>query len=110
MRAFFHADLNADPGFAQGRIPTTENLVRACWDLLAPKLGAADWTQVSQDVNSPGFQRERGTGRYAPYNLMADPHVELQDGQVKQDMVAREVTGDERAEWWETTCAMRKEA
>ncbi len=40
---------------------------------LQPKLAAADWTQVSQDVNSPGFQRERGTGRYAPYNLMADP-------------------------------------
>jgi hypothetical protein len=40
---------------------------------LQPKLAAADWTQVSQDVNSPGFSRERGTGRYAPYNLMADP-------------------------------------
>lgn len=40
---------------------------------LQPKLAAADWTQVSQDVNSPGFFRERGTGRYAPYNLMADP-------------------------------------
>ena len=40
---------------------------------LQPKLAAADWSQVSQDVNSPGFSRERGTGRYAPYNLMADP-------------------------------------
>jgi hypothetical protein len=40
---------------------------------LQPKLAAAGWTQVSQDVNSPGFSRERGTGRYAPYNLMADP-------------------------------------
>ena len=35
------------------------------------------------------------------YNLVADPHVELQDGPVKQDMIAREVTGDERAEWWD---------
>jgi deazaflavin-dependent oxidoreductase (nitroreductase family) len=34
------------------------------------------------------------------YNLLADPHVELQDGTLKQDMVAREVTGDERAQWW----------
>ena len=34
------------------------------------------------------------------HNLVADPHVELQDGPVKQDMIAREVTGDERAEWW----------
>lgn len=27
--------------------------------------------------------------------------MELQDGPVRQDMTAREVTGDERAEWWE---------
>ena len=34
------------------------------------------------------------------YNLLADPRVELQDGAVKQAMVAREVVGDEKAEWW----------
>src|SRR5260370_34400373 len=34
------------------------------------------------------------------YNFRADPHVELQDGPRKQDMVAREVTGGERAQWW----------
>jgi 6-pyruvoyltetrahydropterin/6-carboxytetrahydropterin synthase len=37
---FDHADLSADPFFAGGVIATTENLVRAAWDLLAPKLGA----------------------------------------------------------------------
>lgn len=37
---FDHADLNQDALFASGSIPTTENLVRAIWDLLAPKLGA----------------------------------------------------------------------
>jgi 6-pyruvoyltetrahydropterin/6-carboxytetrahydropterin synthase len=37
---FDHADLNADPLFAEGEIPTTENLVRRIWDLLASKLGA----------------------------------------------------------------------
>ncbi|MET0850873.1 MAG: 6-carboxytetrahydropterin synthase [Candidatus Rokuibacteriota bacterium] len=37
---FDHADLSADPLFAGGVIATTENLVRAAWDLLAPKLGA----------------------------------------------------------------------
>ena len=36
---FDHADLNQDPVFASGHLPTTENLVRAMWDLLAPKLG-----------------------------------------------------------------------
>ena len=34
------------------------------------------------------------------YNLTADPHVEVQDGPVKQDMIAREVTGEEKAQWW----------
>lgn len=36
---FDHADLNRDTLFASGAIPTTENLVRAIWDLLVPKLG-----------------------------------------------------------------------
>jgi deazaflavin-dependent oxidoreductase (nitroreductase family) len=34
------------------------------------------------------------------FNLVADPRVELQDGPVRQDMLAREVTGDEKAVWW----------
>jgi 6-pyruvoyltetrahydropterin/6-carboxytetrahydropterin synthase len=36
---FDHADLNRDAIFASGAIPTTENLARATWDLLVPKLG-----------------------------------------------------------------------
>jgi deazaflavin-dependent oxidoreductase (nitroreductase family) len=39
------------------------------------------------------------------HNLVADPHVELQDGTVKKDMVAREVSGAERTEWWERAVA-----
>ncbi len=39
------------------------------------------------------------------HNVKADPHVELQDGPVKQDMKAREVTGAERDEWWERSVA-----
>jgi len=35
------------------------------------------------------------------YNLKKHPHVELQDGSARQDYVAREVTGDEKAVWWE---------
>jgi deazaflavin-dependent oxidoreductase (nitroreductase family) len=34
------------------------------------------------------------------YNLLADPHVTLQDGPVKGDYVAREVIGDEKRLWW----------
>jgi deazaflavin-dependent oxidoreductase (nitroreductase family) len=39
------------------------------------------------------------------HNVRAEPHVELQDGPVKQDMLAREVTGAEKAEWWERAVA-----
>jgi deazaflavin-dependent oxidoreductase (nitroreductase family) len=34
-------------------------------------------------------------------NLLAHPEVELQDGPRKWDMLARELSGDERAEWWD---------
>lgn len=34
------------------------------------------------------------------HNMVAEPRVELQDGPVRQDMVARQLDGDERAEWW----------
>jgi deazaflavin-dependent oxidoreductase (nitroreductase family) len=33
-------------------------------------------------------------------NLVAHPHVELQDGAVKKDYLARETNGAERDEWW----------
>jgi deazaflavin-dependent oxidoreductase (nitroreductase family) len=39
------------------------------------------------------------------YNVVADPHVELQDGPVRQDMVARQVAGREKAEWWDRAVA-----
>ncbi|HEU0041863.1 MAG TPA: nitroreductase family deazaflavin-dependent oxidoreductase [Jiangellaceae bacterium] len=39
------------------------------------------------------------------YNVLADPRVELQDGPHKWDMIAREITGDEKARWWERAVA-----
>ncbi len=39
IRRFDHTDLNDDPLFTGGVIPTTENLARTIWDLLSPKLG-----------------------------------------------------------------------
>jgi deazaflavin-dependent oxidoreductase (nitroreductase family) len=39
------------------------------------------------------------------HNVRADPHVELQDGPVRRDMIAREVTGDEKTQWWERAVA-----
>ena len=39
-------------------------------------------------------------------NLVAEPHVELQDGPVRKDYDAREVTGAERELWWERSVAV----
>jgi deazaflavin-dependent oxidoreductase (nitroreductase family) len=39
------------------------------------------------------------------YNLIANPRVELQDGPERHDLVAREVTGEEKALWWERAVA-----
>ena len=35
------------------------------------------------------------------HNLVANPHVELQDGTETKEYDARELSGDERAEWWD---------
>jgi len=67
------------------------------------------------NVRKTPLMRVENEGRYAVvaslggapkhpvwyYNVKANPHVELQDGPVKQDMTAREVTGEEKAEWWD---------
>ncbi|MBB2900332.1 deazaflavin-dependent oxidoreductase (nitroreductase family) [Kineococcus radiotolerans] len=39
------------------------------------------------------------------HNLKANPRAELQDGAVKKDYLAREVTGEEKALWWERSVA-----
>jgi deazaflavin-dependent oxidoreductase (nitroreductase family) len=39
------------------------------------------------------------------YNLTANPRVELQDGPVRKDYLAREVSGAERAIWWDRSVA-----
>ncbi len=40
------------------------------------------------------------------YNIKADPHVELRDGTTTKDYDAREVFGEERAQWWERAAAV----
>jgi F420H(2)-dependent quinone reductase len=39
------------------------------------------------------------------FNLVAHPAIEVQDGPVKQDMTARELSGDEKADWWQRAVA-----
>jgi deazaflavin-dependent oxidoreductase (nitroreductase family) len=38
-------------------------------------------------------------------NLVANPHIELQDGTVTREYDAREVSGEEREQWWERAVA-----
>lgn len=40
------------------------------------------------------------------HNLVAHPRVELQDGAVKREYDARELAGEERAEWWARAVAV----
>jgi deazaflavin-dependent oxidoreductase (nitroreductase family) len=39
------------------------------------------------------------------YNLLRNPRVEVQDGARRMEMVARELSGAERAQWWERAVA-----
>lgn len=39
------------------------------------------------------------------HNVVADPHVELQDETTKKDYTAHEATGAEKTEWWERAVA-----
>jgi len=39
------------------------------------------------------------------HNLVAHPRAVVQDGAARVDIVARELAGDERAEWWERAVA-----
>lgn len=39
-------------------------------------------------------------------NMRRHPQVQLQDGADKRDYVARELTGDERAQWWGRSTAV----
>ena len=39
------------------------------------------------------------------YNLLANPKVDLQDGTEHREVTAREITGEEKAVWWERAVA-----
>jgi len=74
----------------------------------------------SGKVRKIGLMRVEHAGKYALIasyggrpshpawyaNLRADPRVMIQDGPEPRDYVVREVTGDERKEWWERSVAV----
>ncbi|MCD7442593.1 nitroreductase family deazaflavin-dependent oxidoreductase [Streptomyces lincolnensis] len=84
------------------------------WDTGLPVVIVTMRGATSGKIRKVPLMRVEHEGRYAAVaskggfprhpvwylNLKADPHVELQDGAVRRDMTAREITGDEKAEWW----------
>ncbi|GAA0590712.1 nitroreductase family deazaflavin-dependent oxidoreductase [Kutzneria viridogrisea] len=89
------------------------------WDTGLPVVILTTRGAMSGKIRKIPLMRVEHEGRYAAvaskagfprhpvwyFNVKADPQVELQDGPVRQDMTAREITGDERAEWWERAVA-----
>ena len=63
--------------------------------------------RVEHDGEYAVVASEGGAPRHPQWyhNLVANPHVDLQDGPLKQPMTAREVSGDERDVWWERAVA-----
>ena len=63
--------------------------------------------RVEHDGSYAMFASKGGAPEHPAWyhNLVANPHVELQDGTVTKEYDAREVTGDERREWWERSVA-----
>jgi deazaflavin-dependent oxidoreductase (nitroreductase family) len=58
--------------------------------------------RVEHDGSYAAFASQGGapTHPYWYHNLIAHPQVTLQDGPVKREMIARELAGAERDEWW----------
>ncbi len=62
LARFDHAFLNDDPAFSVGVIPTTENLTRLVWDLLADKLGRDRLDRVRVWEDPTLYVEYRGEG------------------------------------------------
>ncbi|MFE6821483.1 nitroreductase family deazaflavin-dependent oxidoreductase [Streptomyces sp. NPDC057690] len=71
------------------------------------KLRKTPLMRVEHDGRYALVASQGGAPKYPVWyhNLKADTQVELQDGPLKQDMTAREITGTEKAEWWERAVA-----
>ncbi|MET0672578.1 MAG: nitroreductase family deazaflavin-dependent oxidoreductase [Microbacterium pygmaeum] len=88
---------------------TEANLLRGVPIIVLTTVGAS-----SGALRKTALMRVEHDGRYAVVaskggapeepawgnNMRRQPHVELQDGADKRDYTARELSGDERTEWW----------
>ena len=59
--------------------------------------------RVEHDGSYAMFASKGGAPEHPAWyhNLVANPHVELQDGAVTKEYDVRELSGDERTEWWD---------
>ncbi|MFJ2112396.1 nitroreductase family deazaflavin-dependent oxidoreductase [Streptomyces sp. NPDC087850] len=93
----------------EGSGGTEGTTIRGLPVILLTTLGAK-----SGKIRKSPLMRVEHEGRYAAvaslggapkhpvwyFNVKADPRVELRDGTDRWDMIAREVTGEEKALWW----------
>jgi len=89
------------------------------WDTGLPVVILTTRGAKSGKIRKIPLMRVEHEGRYAAvaskagfprhpvwyFNVKSDPRVELQDGSIRQDMTAREIGGDEKAQWWERAVA-----
>ncbi len=63
--------------------------------------------RVEHDGRYAAVASQGGSPRHPVWyhNLRANPRVEVQDGPVRTPMTARELSGQERAEWWDRAVA-----
>src|SRR5687768_4294928 len=94
---------------------TEANLLRGVPIIVLTTVGAK-----SGGLRKTALMRVEHDGRYAVVaskggapdepkwaeNMRRHPQVQLQDGAAKRDYLARELTGDERDEWWSRSTAV----
>ncbi|WP_448616755.1 nitroreductase/quinone reductase family protein [Modestobacter sp. URMC 112] len=70
------------------------------------KLRRTPLMRVTQRGVYAAVASARGADRHPDWyaNVLAEPAVGLRDGDLELDLVAREVTGDERSRWWSVAC------
>ena len=71
------------------------------------KLRKTPLMRVEHEGRYAAVASQGGAPRHPAWyaNFLAHPLVELQDGPVKRDYAVREVTGEEREQWWERAVA-----
>lgn len=95
----FEASGGSEAGKLRGRPIVVVTSVGA----VTGKLRKTALMRVEHDGSYAIVASKGGAARHPKwyFNMLANPHVELQDGPVKRDYRVHVATGAEKAEWWE---------